>query len=73
MKCPGQDTRYWKPNDIFDEHCSRCGNIVEFFKDDGIRKCSHCGYKIKNPKVNVACDTYCEFADHCKEYIENEI
>ena len=23
--CPGQDQRYWKPEDIFDVLCPRCG------------------------------------------------
>ena len=25
MKCPGQDTRYWKPGDIFESPCPACG------------------------------------------------
>jgi|GEM_PF-6526355 len=34
MKCPGQDSRYWKPGAIFGAKCPECGGEVEFFKDD---------------------------------------
>ena len=34
MKCPGQDSQYWKPGAVFDVKCPECGNEVEFFKDD---------------------------------------
>ena len=34
MKCPGQDMRYWKPGDIFNAKCPKCGGTVEFFKDE---------------------------------------
>ena len=34
MKCPGQDTLYWKPGAIFEAKCPKCGKEVEFFKDD---------------------------------------
>ena len=44
MKCPGQDTRYWKPEDIFSAQCPKCGAEIEFFKDDTTRKCPHCGH-----------------------------
>ena len=54
MKCPGQDTRYWKPGDIFDVRCPGCGRDVEFFRDDAERKCG-CGRVIPNPKLDLAC------------------
>jgi HD superfamily phosphodiesterase len=65
MKCPGQDSRYWKPGAIFDETCPRCGHTVEFFKDDTARKCSHCGHRFINPKMDFGCAAYCEFAEQC--------
>jgi len=34
MKCPGQDMRFWKPGDIFDTQCPKCGRRIEFFKDE---------------------------------------
>jgi len=37
MKCPRQDSRYWKPGAIFEARCPECGNDVEFFKGDTTR------------------------------------
>jgi len=65
MKCPGQDSRYWKPGAIFDETCPKCGHLVEFFKDDTTRKCGHCGHRFVNPKMDFGCAAYCEFAEQC--------
>ena len=65
MKCPGQDSRYWKPGAIFDETCPKCGHLVEFFKDDTTRKCGHCGHRFVNPKLDFGCAAYCEFAEQC--------
>ena len=41
MKCPGQDSRYWQSDAIFDAKCPECGADVEFFKDDTTRKCKN--------------------------------
>jgi len=65
MKCPGQDSRYWKAEAIFDEKCPKCGNSVEFFKDDTARKCNQCGHRFINPKMDFGCASYCEFAEQC--------
>jgi hypothetical protein len=65
MKCPGQDSRYWKPGSIFEASCPECGKIVEFFKDDTTRKCHHCGHRFANPKLDFGCAAYCKFADQC--------
>lgn len=65
MKCPGQDSRYWKPGAIFEEKCPKCGHIVEFFKDDTARKCHHCDHRFINPKMDFGCASYCEFAEQC--------
>jgi len=65
MKCPGQDTRYWKPGDIYDVICPHCGNKVEFFKDEATRQCSGCKNKIVNPRMNFGCAGYCQFAEQC--------
>ena len=65
MKCPGQDSRYWKPDSIFETKCPECGKIVEFFKDDTTRKCSHCGHRFANPEMDFGCASYCKFADQC--------
>ncbi|MBW2040182.1 MAG: HD domain-containing protein [Deltaproteobacteria bacterium] len=65
MRCPGQDTRYWGPDDIFDVECPKCGYEVEFFKIDPTRKCPNCGHKIVNPKMDFGCATYCLYAEQC--------
>jgi len=65
MKCPGQDSRYWKPGAIFETKCPECGKAVEFFKDDTMRKCGHCGHRFVNPNMDFGCAAYCKFADQC--------
>jgi putative nucleotidyltransferase with HDIG domain len=65
MKCPGQDPRYWKFDAIFESECPNCGNKVEFFKDETRRKCSKCGQRVLNPKMDFGCATHCKFAEHC--------
>lgn len=73
MKCPGQDTRYWKPEDIFETACPACGKALEFFKDDSSRKCKSCGTKVLNPNIDFGCATYCKFADQCLKELPPEI
>ena len=65
MKCPAQDTRYWKPGAIFDAECPNCGHGVEFFKDESTRRCKNCGNKVVNPKMDFGCAAYCRFAEQC--------
>jgi HD superfamily phosphohydrolase YqeK len=65
MKCPGQDSRYWKPGAIFETECPECKKPVEFFKDDTMRKCGHCGHRFVNPNMDFGCAAYCKFADQC--------
>lgn len=65
MKCPGQDSRYWRPGAIFNEKCPKCGSVVEFFKDDTARKCDKCEHRFVNPKMDFGCASYCEFAEQC--------
>lgn len=65
MKCPGQDSRYWKPDAIFEVRCPQCGAEVEFFKDDTTRRCKKCGHKFLNPDMDFGCASYCKFAEQC--------
>ena len=65
MKCPGQDSRYWKPGAIFEAKCPKCGNEVEFFKDDTTRKCKKCGNRFLNPSMDFGCASYCQYAEQC--------
>ena len=65
MKCPGQDSRYWKPGAIFEAKCPECGADVEFFKDDPSRRCKKCGFKFLNPSMDFGCASYCKYAEQC--------
>ncbi len=65
MKCPGQDSRYWKPGAIFDAECPECGHQVEFFKDETTRKCPECGHRFVNPGLDFGCAAYCRYAEQC--------
>ncbi|MBU2550104.1 MAG: hypothetical protein KKB20_16970 [Proteobacteria bacterium] len=63
--CPGQDTAFWKPGDIFEITCPSCHAQVEFFKNDASRRCPGCGHVFPNPKLDLGCAQWCEFADKC--------
>jgi HD superfamily phosphodiesterase len=65
MKCPGQDSRYWESGDIFEVPCPKCGNLVEFFKDEPTHRCRKCEHKFVNPKMDFGCAAYCKFAEQC--------
>ncbi|MEW6187983.1 MAG: HD domain-containing protein [Thermodesulfobacteriota bacterium] len=65
MKCPGQDSRYWKPGSIFEATCPQCGQEMEFFKDDTTRRCKKCGHRLLNPKMDFGCASYCPYAEQC--------
>jgi len=65
MKCPGQDMQFWKPGAIFEAKCPKCGNEVEFFKDDPTRKCPICGHRFLNPSLDFGCASYCQYAEQC--------
>jgi hypothetical protein len=65
IKCPGQDTRFWKSDDIFTVECPKCGAEIEFFKDDTRRRCAWCGHLFYNPKIEMGCAEWCQYADKC--------
>ncbi len=65
MKCPGQDSRYWGPEAIFDVDCPACGTTVEFFKDEATRRCTKCGFRFRNPSIDVGCAEWCKYAKQC--------
>ncbi|MDO9534847.1 MAG: HD domain-containing protein [Bacillota bacterium] len=64
-KCPGQDRRNWKPEDIFEHDCPHCGAVIEFWKTDTKTKCPKCEKPVFNPKFNLGCALWCSFADQC--------
>ncbi|MDU9048897.1 MAG: HD domain-containing protein [Candidatus Electrothrix sp. Rat3] len=65
MQCPGQDSRYWSGEDVFESNCPKCGHGVEFFKDDSQRTCGHCGHRMLNPHIDFGCASYCPHAEQC--------
>ncbi|MFH0783356.1 MAG: phosphohydrolase [Pseudomonadota bacterium] len=72
MKCPGQDMKYWKAGAIFDAPCPKCNKTVEFYKDDTSRKCSNCGHRFVNPKMDFGCASYCPYAERCLGTLPDE-
>jgi putative nucleotidyltransferase with HDIG domain len=65
VRCPGQDQRFWKPEDIFDVKCPGCGRKIEFFKDEPKLKCRKCGQTVVNPKIDLGCAEWCRYAEQC--------
>ena len=72
QKCPGQDIRFWKEDSIYEIPCPKCGAGVEFFKDDRSWKCSKCGVRFKNPKLDLSCAKWCPYAKECIDYDSSE-
>jgi len=64
FRCPGQNTMFWKPGDIFEVSCPNCGKPVEFWKDDARRTCA-CGHRFLNPKRDIGCLEWCKYAEKC--------
>jgi HD superfamily phosphohydrolase YqeK len=72
MRCPGQDMRFWKPEDIFETQCPKCGARVEFFKDEVKRSC-RCGHEIVNSKIDLGCAQWCPYAEQCVGEVPEEL
>lgn len=64
-RCPGQDQRYWKPEDIQTVPCPGCGEKVEIWKDEPLRACPACGKDIPNPKIDPTCARWCPSSKDC--------
>jgi HD superfamily phosphodiesterase len=73
MQCPGQDSRYWSGEDVFESKCPACGQPVEFFKDDSRQRCRSCGNQVFNPKMDFGCAAYCPHAAQCLGALSPEI
>ncbi|MEW6426923.1 MAG: HD domain-containing protein [Thermodesulfobacteriota bacterium] len=73
MQCPGQDSRYWDGKAIFETPCAKCGNIIEFFKDEGSRVCRNCGHRMLNPEMDFGCAAYCPYAEQCLGSLPEEL
>jgi len=71
-RCPGQDTRHWTPDDIFEIHCPHCGHEMEFFKDEAALTCRACGKQVRNPKIDLGCARWCKFAVECLGHVSDK-
>jgi endogenous inhibitor of DNA gyrase (YacG/DUF329 family) len=71
-RCPGQDQRYWKPEDIFTAACPHCRGEIEFWKDEPTRVCPACGKEVRNPKQDFGCAKWCQHAAECLEPLSGE-
>lgn len=65
FRCPGQDPRFWRPEDVFEVRCPGCGQVAEFFKDEPSLKCRNCGRIVPNPKIDLGCAQWCKYAEQC--------
>lgn len=65
QRCPGQDSRYWKGESVFEINCPHCGSPIEFFKDESARSCPSCRRKVRNTKLDLGCAKWCAFAAEC--------
>jgi len=64
-RCPGQDTRYWTADAVFDVRCGNCGRELEFFKDEPARTCPSCRNKVANPRLDLGCAKWCAYGEQC--------
>ena len=64
-RCPGQNTQFWGPNDVFDIACPGCGKAIEFFKDEAQRRCNGCSKLVFNPRMDFGCANWCPMAKDC--------
>jgi hypothetical protein len=66
-RCPGQDSQYWKPEDIFFIKCPSCDGEIEFWKDEPVRPCPSCQREVANPRIDRGCAEWCRHADECMD------
>ncbi len=72
-RCPGQDMRFWKPEDVYDIRCPHCEKDMEFFKDEPFLLCPNCNQEVRNPKIDLGCAKWCKHASECLgKYLESE-
>ncbi len=64
-RCPGQNTQFWKPEDIYDIICPYCRAEIEFWKDEPVRTCPQCKREVRNPKIDLGCAKWCAHAKEC--------
>ena len=68
-RCPGQDQRYWKPEDIVEISCPGCRTEIEFWKDEASRICHKCKAELRNPRKDLGCARWCLFGPQCLRHL----
>ncbi len=71
-RCPGQDMRFWRPEDIFEVRCPYCGDDIEFFKDEPALTCRSCHKEVRNPRIDLGCAKWCRYAKECLGQLPQE-
>jgi hypothetical protein len=69
-KCPGQDPRQKKMEDIVcNLPCPQCGSDVEIFYDEKNRICPECSARVSKTDAQLlkdfGCADWCEAAEKC--------
>jgi len=72
LRCPGQDPRFLKAQDIAEMQCPDCGRTVEFWPDELLRKCPGCSRRLANPENSMKCLAWCRYAAQCLAAISGE-
>lgn len=72
MKCPGQDPRFMKVQDVAEAPCPECGHVVEFWPDELMRRCPGCGNRFANPENSLKCLEWCRYAAQCMAALRGE-
>lgn len=68
--CPGIKN-FLRPKPEFIQ-CPNCAGSVEIWTDEETAICEICEKEVGRPEKQVSCLDWCEFADKCREIIENK-
>ena len=72
MRCPGQDQRRWRPEDMTYLPCPDCGREVELFPDETKVRCSACGRAVSRERPKDCLD-WCAAAEACAGWTEQGV
>jgi putative nucleotidyltransferase with HDIG domain len=60
---------FLKAEDIVETKCPKCGQTLEFWPDEPVRKCRTCGHRLVNPENTLKCLEWCRYAAQCLDAI----